>query len=175
MALLAMRPFDESSFSEGSGSGGPGPADGAERGGAPQRAGGSPAAAPAHVSVLAREVVDLLAIRPDGVYVDATFGAGGHARLILETLGPSGRLVAFDADPSARERALDDPRFTLVHATFRALYDRLDVLGVAEMDGVLFDLGVSSMQLDVGERGFSCRAGAALDRRMDPTRGESAA
>jgi len=181
MALLAMRPFDGSSFSEGSGSVCPGPPDraerrdAAERAGAPQRSGGSDAAAPTHVPVLAREVVELLAIRPDGVYVDATFGAGGHARLILEKLGPSGRLVAFDADPSARERALDDPRFTLVHANFRELDDRLDVLGVAEMDGVLFDLGVSSMQLDVGERGFSFRAGAALDMRMDPTRGESAA
>ena len=125
--------------------------------------------------MLAREAVDALAIRPDGVYVDATFGAGGHSALILAELGAAGRLIALDADPAAGARALADPRFRLVHANFRELADRLDALGVAQVDGVLFDLGVSSMQFDEGERGFSFRAAAPLDMRLDPTRGESAA
>ena len=130
---------------------------------------------PAHVPVLARQAVDALAIRPDGVYVDATFGAGGHSALILAALGAAGRLIAFDADPSAGAHAIADPRFTLVHANFRELPDRLDGLAVAQVDGVLFDLGVSSMQFDEGERGFSFRAAAPLDMRLDPTQGESAA
>jgi 16S rRNA (cytosine1402-N4)-methyltransferase len=130
---------------------------------------------PAHVPVLAREAVDALAIRPDGVYVDATFGAGGHSSLILAALGAAGRLIAFDADPAAGAHALADPRFTLVHANFRALAEQLDMLAVAQVDGVLFDLGVSSMQFDEGERGFSFRAAAPLDMRLDPTQGESAA
>ena len=130
---------------------------------------------PAHVPVLAREAVDALAIRPAGVYVDATFGAGGHSALILAALGAAGRLIAFDADPAAGAHAIADPRFTLVHANFRALAARLDALGIAHVDGVLFDLGVSSMQFDEGERGFSFRAAAPLDMRLDPTAGESAA
>jgi 16S rRNA (cytosine1402-N4)-methyltransferase len=129
----------------------------------------------AHVAVLARESLDALVVRPDGTYVDATFGAGGHAALILAALGPAGRLVAFDADPTARARALGDPRFTLVHANFRELAGQLDALGIAAIDGVLFDLGVSSMQFDEAERGFSFRAAAPLDMRLDPSRGESAA
>ncbi len=128
-----------------------------------------------HVAVLAREAIELLAIRPGGTYVDATFGAGGHAGLILGCLGAAGRLVAFDADPSAGARTPADPRFTLVRANFRELAERLDGLGVAAVDGVLFDLGVSSMQFDEAERGFSFRAAAPLDMRLDPTRGESAA
>jgi 16S rRNA (cytosine1402-N4)-methyltransferase len=130
---------------------------------------------PAHIPVLAREAVDALAIRPDGVYVDATFGAGGHSALILAALGAAGRLIAFDADPAAGAHAIADPRFTLVHANFRELAERLDALGIAHVDGVLFDLGVSSMQFDEGERGFSFRAAAPLDMRLDPTTGESAA
>ena len=130
---------------------------------------------PAHVSVLAREAVDALAIRTAGIYVDATFGAGGHSAMILDALGAAGRLVALDADPSAGARALPDPRFTLVHANFRDLADTLDGLGIPAVDGVLFDLGVSSMQFDEGERGFSFRAHAPLDMRLDPTQGESAA
>ncbi|HTJ25641.1 MAG TPA: 16S rRNA (cytosine(1402)-N(4))-methyltransferase RsmH [Candidatus Limnocylindria bacterium] len=125
--------------------------------------------------MLAGASLEALAVRPDGTYVDATFGAGGHSSLILAVLGPAGRLVAFDADPSARERALDDPRFTLVHANFRALAEELDALGIASIDGILFDLGVSSMQFDEGERGFSFRVAAPLDMRLDPTAGESAA
>ena len=130
---------------------------------------------PPHIPVLAGPSVDALAIRSDGTYVDATFGAGGHSALILNALGGAGRLIAFDADPSVGARAIADPRFTLVHANFRDLASRLDVLGIARIDGVLFDLGVSSMQFDEGERGFSFRTAAPLDMRMDPTAGESAA
>jgi 16S rRNA (cytosine1402-N4)-methyltransferase len=130
---------------------------------------------PAHIPVLARQAVDALAIRADGVYVDATFGAGGHSALILAALGAAGRLIAFDADPAAGAHTIADPRFTLVHANFRELAQQLDALGIAHVDGVLFDLGVSSMQFDEGERGFSFRVEAPLDMRLDPTTGESAA
>ncbi|MEA2666259.1 MAG: rRNA (cytosine1402-N4)-methyltransferase [Candidatus Eremiobacteraeota bacterium] len=130
---------------------------------------------PEHVSVLAGESIDALAVRPEGTYVDATYGAGGHSSLILERLGSAGRLVALDADPSAGARALPDPRLTLVHRNFAALAGALDELGLAAVDGVLFDLGVSSMQFDEGERGFSFRVAAPLDMRLDPGAGESAA
>jgi len=130
---------------------------------------------PSHIPVLAGPAIDALAIRPDGTYVDATFGAGGHSALILSRLGASGRLIAFDADPAAETRSLADSRFTLVRSNFRELSPRLDALRIASVEGILFDLGVSSMQLDEGERGFSFRAAAPLDMRMDPTRGESAA
>ena len=129
----------------------------------------------AHVAVLARESLDALQVRAGGTYVDTTFGAGGHAALILDALGPAGRLIALDADPAASARAIADSRFTLVQANFRDLAMQLDALGIATVDGVLFDLGVSSMQLDEAERGFSFRAAAPLDMRMDPSRGESAA
>ena len=119
--------------------------------------------------------VDALTIRLDGTYVDATFGAGGHSALILAALGAAGRLIALDADPSAGARAIADPRFTLINANFRDLASVLDALAIERFDGVLFDLGVSSMQFDEGERGFSFRTAAPLDMRMDPTRGESAA
>ena len=128
-----------------------------------------------HISVLALEAVDALALRPDGRYVDATFGAGGHSARVLAALGSSGRLVAIDADPGARTRAIADPRFTLVHANFRDLASILDELSIDRVDGVLYDLGVSSMQFDEGERGFSFREAAPLDMRLDPTQGESAA
>jgi 16S rRNA (cytosine1402-N4)-methyltransferase len=128
-----------------------------------------------HIPVLAAAALEALAIRPSGTYVDATFGAGGHSALILEQLDAAGRLVALDADPSAGAFAPADPRFTLVHANFRTLAEQLDALGIAAVDGVLFDLGVSSMQFDEGERGFSFRVAAPLDMRLDPTSGESAA
>jgi 16S rRNA (cytosine1402-N4)-methyltransferase len=127
-----------------------------------------------HVSVLAREAVEALAIDPTGTYVDATYGAGGHSALILAALGPAGRLIAFDADPLARLHPADD-RAHLVHANFRGLEAQLDALGIDMVNGVLYDFGVSSMQLDNAERGFSFRAAAALDMRLDPTRGETAA
>jgi 16S rRNA (cytosine1402-N4)-methyltransferase len=128
-----------------------------------------------HISVLAAEAVDALALRPDGRYVDATFGAGGHSARILAALGSTGRVVAVDADPGARTRAIVDPRFTLVHANFRDLAGVLDDLSLPQVDGVLYDLGVSSMQFDEAARGFSFREAAALDMRLDPSRGESAA
>jgi 16S rRNA (cytosine1402-N4)-methyltransferase len=129
----------------------------------------------AHVAVLARESLDALAVRAEGTYVDATYGAGGHASLILDALGATGRLIALDADPTAAARALPDPRFTLLHANFRDLAAQLDAIGIPTVDGVLFDLGVSSMQLDEAERGFSFRAAAPLDMRLDPAAGESVA
>ncbi len=130
-----------------------------------------------HVTVLLNEAVDALAIRPDGIYVDATFGRGGHSGEILAALGPAGRLIAFDRDPRAIEagRALNDPRLTLVHEPFSAFAGELDRLGVGRVDGVLMDLGVSSPQLDDASRGMSFRFDAPLDMRMDPTRGETAA
>jgi 16S rRNA (cytosine1402-N4)-methyltransferase len=128
-----------------------------------------------HIAVLASEAIEALSVRPEGTYVDATFGAGGHSALILDVLGAAGRLVAFDVDPAAGARAPVDPRFTLVHANFRELSARLDALGIGAIDGVLFDLGVSSMQLDEGERGFSFRSPAPLDMRMDTSSGPTVA
>lgn len=128
-----------------------------------------------HVPVLYAQALDALAIRPDGIYVDATFGAGGHTAGILERL-TTGRAIALDADPSAQARAsaVTSPNFSFVTANFRNLESALDSLGVDFVDGVLFDLGVSSMQFDEGERGFSLQYRAPLDMRMDPRGGRSA-
>ncbi|MFD1768276.1 16S rRNA (cytosine(1402)-N(4))-methyltransferase RsmH [Sphingobacterium suaedae] len=120
-----------------------------------------------HVPVMLYECMEALAIRRDGVYVDLTFGGGGHSREILRQLGSEGRLIAFDQDPDAARNALDDPRFTLVHQNFRFLKNHLRLLGIREVDGVLGDLGVSSHQFDSPERGFSIRYDAGLDMRMD--------
>ncbi|MDO8347679.1 MAG: 16S rRNA (cytosine(1402)-N(4))-methyltransferase RsmH [Rugosibacter sp.] len=130
-----------------------------------------------HITVLLNEGVDALSIRPAGIYVDATFGRGGHSRKILEFLDPAGRLIALDRDLAAIEagQAIDDPRFTLVHAHFSQVESVLDGLGVAKVDGVLLDLGVSSPQLDTPERGMSFRFDAPLDMRMDTTQGETVA
>ena len=130
-----------------------------------------------HASVLAAEAVAALAIRPAGTYLDATFGRGGHSRAILAALGPQGRLVALDRDPAAIEAGatIVDPRFTLVHSAFSAFDAVLDAMGVASLDGMLLDLGVSSPQLDTPERGMSFRFDAPLDMRMDTTQGETAA
>lgn len=130
-----------------------------------------------HRTVLLDEAVDALAIQPDGVYVDCTFGRGGHSRLILSKLGPNGRLISFDKDPYAIAEAatITDPRFTIVHEGFVTLADSLAKLGVTQIDGLLMDLGVSSPQLDDGSRGFSFRFDAPLDMRMDTTRGMTAA
>ena len=130
-----------------------------------------------HVSVLLEGAVDALAIRPDGLYVDATFGRGGHSREILARLGPDGRLIALDRDPAAVAAAgqWDDRRFAVVHAAFSQLGAALAERGGAAVDGVLFDLGVSSPQLDQAERGFSFRFDAPLDMRMDTSRGMTAA
>jgi len=130
-----------------------------------------------HRPVLLSEAVDALAIRADGAYLDATFGRGGHSRAILAALGPRGRLVALDRDPQAvaAGREIRDSRFSITHAHFSQLGAVLDSAGIALLDGALFDLGVSSPQIDEAQRGFSFRADGPLDMRMDPTRGESAA
>ncbi len=130
-----------------------------------------------HLPVLLAEAVAALAIRPDGLYVDATFGRGGHSRAILERLGPSGRLIALDRDPLAiaAGATLTDPRFTLVHAAFSRLDAVLAALNIARVDGILLDIGVSSPQLDDPARGMSFRFDAPLDMRMDTTQGETAA
>ncbi len=131
----------------------------------------------AHVPVLAREAIDALAIKPDGVYVDGTFGRGGHSRLILEQLSPAGKLIAMDRDPAAIEagRQIDDLRLSLVRAPFSRMDEVLDGLAVEKVDGILLDIGVSSPQLDEAGRGFSFRMDGPLDMRMDPDGGISAA
>ena len=131
----------------------------------------------AHVTVLLQEAVDALEIKADGIYVDGTFGRGGHSLAVLERLGPEGRLIAFDRDPAAiaAGQALGDARLTLVHSAFSALDEALEELGVAQVDGVLLDLGVSSPQLDDGARGMSFRFDAPLDMRMDTSRGHTVA
>ena len=133
--------------------------------------------AAAHVPVLAHEAVAALAIRPDCTYVDATFGRGGHSRLILEQLGPRGRLIALDRDPDAMRAGanLKDGRMTLVHSAFSRLGVVLGELGLERVNGILLDIGVSSPQLDDASRGFSFRFDAPLDMRMDPGSGVSAA
>ena len=130
-----------------------------------------------HITVLLKEAVEALAIKPDGVYVDGTFGRGGHSRAVLARLGPNGKLIAFDRDPVAvaAGEALKDPRFELVHAPFSDFAEALAERGIEHVDGVLLDLGVSSPQLDEAERGMSFRFDAPLDMRMDTTRGMTAA
>ncbi|ARB03528.1 16S rRNA (cytosine(1402)-N(4))-methyltransferase RsmH [Neisseria lactamica] len=132
-----------------------------------------------HITVLLHEAVDALAVREDGVYVDGTFGRGGHSRLILSRLGDAGRLVVFDKDPravaAAEELARSDKRVSVVHGGFASFQTALDDLGIGDVDGALFDLGVSSPQIDDAARGFSFRFDAPLDMRMDTTRGMSAA
>lgn len=130
-----------------------------------------------HITVLLKEAVEALAIKPAGIYVDGTFGRGGHSRAVLAQLGPEGRLIAFDRDPVAvaAGREIKDPRFELVHAPFSDFAEALAERGVEKVDGVLLDLGVSSPQLDEAERGMSFRFDAPLDMRMDTTRGLTAA
>tara|TARA_R110001583_G_scaffold194720_3_gene366472 strand:- start:15364 stop:16302 length:939 start_codon:yes stop_codon:yes gene_type:complete len=130
-----------------------------------------------HITVLLKEGVDALAIKPDGIYVDCTFGRGGHSREILARLGPAGRLIAFDRDlvAIAAGREMNDDRLTLVHAPFSDLDIELEQLGEGLVDGVLMDLGVSSPQLDDGARGMSFRFDAPLDMRMDTSRGQTVA
>jgi 16S rRNA (cytosine1402-N4)-methyltransferase len=134
-----------------------------------------------HTTVLLHEAIDALVTNASGTYVDGTFGRGGHARLLLQCLAPDGRLVALDRDPEAVAAAragatrVDDPRFSIHHANFTELSQVLAAMGIAKVDGVLLDLGVSSPQIDNPARGFSFRLDGPLDMRMDPTRGESAA
>ena len=120
-----------------------------------------------HLPVMLNECIEGLNIRPDGTYVDATFGGGGHSRAILSHLGEGGRLIAFDQDADALVNALDDSRFTLLNENFRHMKSFLRLHGVRSVDGVLADLGVSSHQFDVAERGFSTRLNGELDLRMD--------
>ncbi len=138
------------------------------------------AAAFRHLSVLPAEALALLAPHPGGIYVDGTVGGGGHARLILEACSPDGRLIGLDRDPAALLAAAAwlapfAERATLCRGSFADLGRHLDALGVAEVDGILFDLGVSSHQLDTPERGFSFRDDGPLDMRMDPAQQLTAA
>ena len=130
-----------------------------------------------HRAVLLSEAIEALALRPDGIYVDGTFGRGGHSRAILERLGPAGRLIAIDRDPQAfaAARTIADPRFRAWHARMSELSSVLEEAGVPQAHGMLFDLGVSSPQLDDPGRGFSFRADGPLDMRMDTSRGQTAA
>lgn len=128
-----------------------------------------------HEAVLKNEAVEGLNVSQSGVYVDVTFGAGGHSRAILEKLGPKGHLYAFDQDPDAAKNAIIDKRFTLVPENFRHLARFLRLYKVSSVDGILADLGVSSHQFDEASRGFSWRFDAPLDMRMNPTKGMSAA
>lgn len=121
-----------------------------------------------HRSVLLHESIDALHIQPDGIYVDATFGGGGHSSHILEKLGAEGKLIAFDQDPDALRNVPDDSRVIFIAANFRHLKKFLRLNGITEVDGILADLGVSSWQFDTAERGFSYRFEGPLDMRMDP-------
>jgi 16S rRNA (cytosine1402-N4)-methyltransferase len=119
-----------------------------------------------HIPVLLHECIDGLAIQPDGVYIDATFGGGGHSREIMKHLSADGRLIGFDQDADAEKNAIDDERFTLIRANFRHMRRFLRLQGITQVDGILADLGVSSHQFDEGSRGFSYRFEGPLDMRM---------
>ena len=130
-----------------------------------------------HTTVLLTEAVDAWVTRDEGIYVDGTYGRGGHSRLALTRLAATGRLIAFDRDPEAvaEAGAVNDTRFAIRHASFAAMRDELEAVGVTQVNGVLLDLGVSSPQIDTPQRGFSFRFDAPLDMRMDTSRGETAA
>ncbi|MBL7746634.1 MAG: 16S rRNA (cytosine(1402)-N(4))-methyltransferase RsmH [Chitinophagaceae bacterium] len=123
---------------------------------------------PYHIPVLLKETIEGLSIKPDGIYVDCTFGGGGHSKGILQSLGAKGKLVAFDQDPDARENLPDDERLVFVSHNFRHLQRFLRLEGIMAVDGIMADLGVSSHQFDEAGRGFSIRHNAELDMRMDP-------
>lgn len=127
-----------------------------------------------HKPVLLKESVDGLNIREDGVYVDVTFGGGGHSREILNRLGPNGKLLAFDQDKDALQNKIEDPRFTLIHENFKFIKRFLRFYGVKKVDGILGDFGVSSHQFNEAERGFSTRFDARLDMRMNQSSALSA-
>ncbi|WP_105188518.1 16S rRNA (cytosine(1402)-N(4))-methyltransferase RsmH [Pseudoalteromonas sp. T1lg48] len=132
-----------------------------------------------HISVLMTETIDALAIKPDGIYIDGTFGRGGHSSEILARLGEKGRLQAIDQDPTAiaaAERFANDPRFSIAHSRFSRLDEVAEAAGITgQVDGILLDIGVSSPQLDDAGRGFSFMKDGPLDMRMDPSQGRSAA
>jgi len=120
-----------------------------------------------HVPVLFDQCIEGLAIKEDGIYVDVTFGGGGHSRGIISKLGEEGKLFAFDQDKDAIDNAIDDPRFTLINVNFKHIKNYLRLHGVKKVDGIIADLGVSSHQFDVAERGFSTRFDGKLDMRMN--------
>ena len=124
-----------------------------------------------HNPVLLKQSVDDLVTNPDGIYVDCTFGGGGHSREILGRLSDKGKLFGFDQDLDALKNTIDDPRFTLINQNFRFLENSLLIYGVSQVDGILADLGVSSHQFDEAERGFSTRSNAPLDMRMNVMQG----
>ncbi|WP_374444223.1 16S rRNA (cytosine(1402)-N(4))-methyltransferase RsmH [Epilithonimonas sp.] len=124
-----------------------------------------------HNPVLLKQSVDALVTNPDGIYVDCTFGGGGHSREILNRLSDKGKLFSFDQDLDALKNAIDDPRFTLVNQNFRFLENSMLAYGITQVDGILADLGVSSHQFDEAERGFSTRSNAPLDMRMNVMQG----
>ncbi len=130
-----------------------------------------------HITVMLEEAVEGLAIKPSGIYVDGTFGRGGHSRKILEKLGSKGRLIALDRDLAAVSSAasIQDARFQIVHRHFAALEEVLAELDISAVDGILLDLGISSPQIDISERGFSFRFDGPLDMRMDQSSGQTAA
>ncbi len=128
-----------------------------------------------HEPVLLEPCLDYLNIKPDGVFVDVTFGGGGHSKMILKRLGEEGQLLGFDQDPDAEKNAPDDKRFKFVKSNFQYLKNFLRLNGIAQVDGILADLGVSSHQLDQAERGFSYRFEADLDMRMNYNDGKTAA
>jgi 16S rRNA (cytosine1402-N4)-methyltransferase len=134
-----------------------------------------------HIPVLLHEAIEAIVGDPDGIYVDGTFGRGGHSRALLARLSPTARLVAFDKDPQAVQAASDgperihDPRFAIEHTSFASMRERLAGRGISAVHGVLLDLGVSSPQIDEPSRGFSFRFDAPLDMRMNTSRGETAA
>lgn len=127
-----------------------------------------------HQPVMLKECLDGLNIKADGVYVDVTFGGGGHSKAILELLGEKGKLIAFDQDPDAKANIIDDDRFIFVDQNFQFLKNQLRFLGIKKVDGILADLGVSSHQFDAADRGFSIRFDADLDMRMDQSREKDA-
>ena len=127
-----------------------------------------------HQPVMLKETVEALILKPDGIYVDITFGGGGHSRKILEMLSSKGKLLAFDQDADALQNLPDDERFTFIPANFRYLKRFLRLHGVTQVDGIIGDFGVSSYQIDTPERGFSTRFNAPLDMRMDASKGISA-
>ena len=133
----------------------------------------------AHTTVLLNETVDGCVVDPDGVYVDGTFGRGGHSRLLLSKLSNNGKLIGFDKDPlaiaSGKELEAEDARFRIVQSSFADMKDELARIGINQVNGILLDLGVSSPQLDDAERGFSFMKDGPLDMRMNPDAGLSAA
>jgi 16S rRNA (cytosine1402-N4)-methyltransferase len=120
-----------------------------------------------HVPVMLKECLDGLKINPDGIYIDVTFGGGGHSRAIFEQLSPKGQLIAFDQDPDAKKNAWEAPNFHFIASNFSFISNHLRMMGIKQVDGILADLGVSSHQFDAGERGFSIRGNDALDMRMN--------